>query len=76
MNWSKEAETHFNEHLKDFSWPAKGSDVVTVCNNATDLSEDERKRFVEAIDPEKTYENLDELKGDLSRAPELAGQWK
>lgn len=76
MNWSKETETHLNEHLKDLSWPAKGSEILAMCNNAEHLPADERKMFIEMVDSEKTYENLDELKENLAKEPELAGQWK
>lgn len=61
---SKEVTTHLREHID--KWPATKQDIVTACNNVSDLPEAERKWFMESL-PEGTYKNPDEVEMVLMR---------
>jgi len=71
MTWSKEAETHINEHLGLLTWPAKGSDIIAQCDNLEHLPEEEKKMFVSEISPDKTYENADEVRNLFMKEPAM-----
>lgn len=65
MEWDEQTVTHFKEHIT--KWPATGEEILTACNNMEHVPEHDKEMVNSMIDPEKTYNSLDELMEDLNK---------
>ena len=50
---SKELSTHLREHVS--KWPATREDIVSACNNISDIPDEERKWVLKNL-PAGTYD--------------------
>lgn len=57
MEWSNDMVTHLKEHVK---WPAKGKDILESCKMMSDVPEKEKMMAEKNIDPEMTYNTVEE----------------
>ncbi len=53
------------EHLNHVDYPASKKDLVDACNEMSDVSEKDKKWFMENL-PDKDYSNAGEVKQALS----------
>jgi len=64
MEWSKDTITHLKEHVK---WPAKGKDILESCKMMSDVPENEKMMAEKNIDPEMTYNTVEEAMAALNK---------
>jgi len=65
MEWQEETIQHLRSHIEPIL-PAIGSEVVDVCNNMTDVPDQDREIILARLDPEKNYETLDDILVDIN----------
>jgi hypothetical protein len=65
MEWKEETMAHLTEHLS--KWPTTGQEILEVCNNMMDVPDGDKGMIDKKINPEKTYNSLDEVMEDLNK---------
>jgi hypothetical protein len=61
MQDANNVKQHLQEHA---TYPASKADLVALCNNLSDFSEDDKKEFSEKL-PEGTYNSAEEVMAAL-----------
>jgi len=64
MEWSEETKKHLMEHM---DWPATGQEIMDQCSMMDHVPENERRMVMNRLDPNKTYDNMDEVMMDLEK---------
>ncbi len=73
MEFSEETLKHFQDHI-DPMLPAKGADILAACNEMEDVPAEDREAIKANLDPEKIYEDVNEILSDLGAQARGTGE--